>query len=73
MYPDRDTLSSVPRLCYIAARDQSMVQSDVIESGNFNLLCMNARSKTKNMEPEPARKTIQRAFQLSVFKVINNS
>ena len=31
MYPDRDTLSNVPR--YITARDQSMVESGVTEGG----------------------------------------
>ena len=33
MYPDRDTLSNVPRWGYITARDQSMVQSGVTEGG----------------------------------------
>ena len=33
MYPDRDTLSNVPRSEYITARDQSMVESDVTEGG----------------------------------------
>ena len=33
MYPDRDTLSNVPRSGYITARDQSMVKSGVTESG----------------------------------------
>ena len=36
MYPDRDTLTNVPRSVYITARDQSMVQSGVIENENFN-------------------------------------
>ena len=36
MYPDRDTSRNVPRSGYITARDQSTVQSGVIESGNFN-------------------------------------
>ena len=31
MYPDRDKLRNVPRLGYITARDQSMVESDVTE------------------------------------------
>ena len=31
MYPDRDTLSNVPRSGYITARDQSMVESGVTE------------------------------------------
>ena len=33
MYPDRATLSNVPRLGYITARDQSMVESGVTEGG----------------------------------------
>ena len=33
MYPDRDTLSNVPRSGYITARDQSMVKSGVTEGG----------------------------------------
>ena len=32
MYPDRDTLSNVPRSGYITARDQSM-ESGVTEGG----------------------------------------
>ena len=31
MYPNRDTLGDVPRLGYIKARDQSMVESGVTE------------------------------------------
>ena len=33
MYPDRDTLSNVPRSGYITARDQSMMESGVTEGG----------------------------------------
>ena len=33
MYPDRDTLNSVPRPGYLTARDQSMVESGVTEGG----------------------------------------
>ena len=33
MYPDRDTLSTVPRPRYVTARDQSMVESGVTEGG----------------------------------------
>ena len=33
MYPDRDTLSDVPRSGYITARGQSMVESGVTEGG----------------------------------------
>ena len=31
MYPDRDTLSNVPRSGYITARDQNMVESGMTE------------------------------------------
>ena len=33
MYPDRDTSHNVPRSGYITARDQSMVEGGVTESG----------------------------------------
>ena len=33
MYPERDTLSNVPRSGYITARDQSIVESGVTEGG----------------------------------------
>ena len=33
MYPDRDTLSNVPRSGYITAPDQRMVESGVTEGG----------------------------------------
>ena len=33
MYSDRDTSSNVPRLGYITARDQSMVESGMTEGG----------------------------------------
>ena len=33
MYPDRDTLSNVPRSGYMTAHDQSMVESGVTEGG----------------------------------------
>ena len=33
MYPDRDTLSSVPRPGYVTTRDQSMVEDGVTEGG----------------------------------------
>ena len=35
MYPDRDTLSNVPRSGNITARDQSMVESGVTEGGKI--------------------------------------
>ena len=33
MYPDRETLSNVPRSGYITARDQSTVEGGVTEGG----------------------------------------
>ena len=33
MYPDRDTLSNVPRSGFITARDQSKLESGVTEGG----------------------------------------
>ena len=36
MYPDRDSLSIVPRPEYVTARDQSMVESGVTEGGKNN-------------------------------------
>ena len=33
MYPDRDTLSNVPRSGFITARDQSTLESGVTEGG----------------------------------------
>ena len=33
MYPDRESLSNVPRSGYITARDQSTVESGVTEGG----------------------------------------
>ena len=33
MYPNRDTLSNVPRSGYITTDDQSMVESGVTEGG----------------------------------------
>ena len=38
MYPDRDTLSNVPRSGYITARDQSKVESDVTDGGIASFL-----------------------------------
>ena len=33
MFPDRETLSNVPRSGYITARDQGVLESGVIEGG----------------------------------------
>ena len=62
MYPDRDTLSNVPRSGYIAARDQSMVESGVTEGGKNTQLVfffVNEHNNT-NMKPEAKK-------QLTIF------
>ena len=62
MYPDRDTLSNVPRSEYITARDQSMVESGVKEGGKNTQLVfffVNEHNNT-NMKPEAKK-------QLTIF------
>ena len=62
MYPDRDTLSNVPRSEYITARDQSMVESGVTEGGKNTQLVfffVNEHNNT-NMKPEAKK-------QLTIF------
>ena len=53
MYPDRDTLN-VSRSGYIAARDQSMVESGVTEGGkntaSFLFRDMNTTTQTRSLE-----------------------
>ena len=49
MYPDRDTLSNVPRSGNITARDQSMVESGVTERGK-NTACFIFREWTQELE-----------------------
>ena len=49
MYPDRDTLSNVPRSGYITARDQSMVESGVTEGGkNTASFLFHTKPQAKN-------------------------
>ena len=62
MYPDRDTLSNVPRSGYIAARDQSMVESGVTEGGkNTQLVFFFVNEHNiANMKPEAKK-------QLTIF------
>ena len=57
MYPDRDTLNNVPRSEYIAARDQSMVESGVTEGGKntarssqFSLSWMNTTTQKRSLK-----------------------
>ena len=49
MYPDRDTLSNVPRSGYITAHDQSMVGSGVKEGGK-NTTSILFRKWTQQLE-----------------------
>ena len=51
MYPDRDTLSNVPRSGYITARDQSMVESGVTE-GEKSTVSFLFRERTQQHKPE---------------------
>ena len=65
MYPDRDTLSNVPRSGYITARDQSMVESGATEGGKNVKHCqffffVNEHNNT-NMKPQA---------KATIFKVI---
>ena len=57
MYPDRDTLSNVPRSGYITARDQSMVESGVTEGAKncqippiFFFVSGHNRTQTRNLK-----------------------
>ena len=47
MYPDRDTLSNVPRSGYITARDQSMVESGVTEAGKTQYFSFSSMKTTQ--------------------------
>ena len=52
MYPDRDTLSNVPRSGYITARDQSMVESGVTEGGKNTASFHTTRAHNTTMKPQ---------------------
>ena len=66
MYPDRDTLSNVPRSGYITARDQSMVESGMTEAGKtlpvffFANEHNNSNAKTKPQAKKPFLKSSQK-------------
>ena len=66
MYPDRDTLSNVPRSGYITARDQSMVESGVTEGGkNTARSCQFSFSKINNNKNTKPQAKKQRFLKLS--------
>ena len=57
MYPDRDTLNNVSRSGYIAASDQSMVESGVTEGGKntarssqFSFSWMNTTTQKRSLK-----------------------
>ena len=56
MYPDRDTLNNVSRSGYIAARDQSMVESGVKEGGKNTASFHTTRLHSTTMKPRAKNK-----------------
>ena len=64
MYPDRDTLSNVPRSGYITARDQSMVESGVTEGGK------NTASFLFREWPQHHKQEASTRQKATIFKVI---
>ena len=68
MYPDRDTLSNVPRSGYITARDQSMVESGVTEGGKtlpvfFFVNEHNNIQNNTNMKPQAKKQRFSKLSQ----------
>ena len=68
MYPDRDTLSNVPRSGYITARDQSMVESGVTEGGKtlqdfFFVNEHNNIHNNTNMKPQAKKQRFSKLSQ----------
>ena len=68
MYPDRDTLSNVPRSGYITARDQSMVESGVTEGGKtlpvfFFVNEHNNIQNNTNMKPQAKKHRFSKLSQ----------
>ena len=64
MYPDRDTLNNVSRSGYIAARDQSMVESGVTEGGKTLpvFFFVNEHNST-NMKPQAEKQRFSKLSQ----------
>ena len=59
MYPDRDTLSNVPRSGYITARDQSMVESGVTEAGKtLSVFFFVNEHNNTNMKPQAKKQLL---------------
>ena len=77
MYPDRDTLSNVPRSGYITARDQSMVESGVTESGKntasfffFFFSWMNTSNLNTNTKPQAKKQGFLKSSQKRKQKLV---
>ena len=64
MYPDHDTLSTVPSLGYITARDQGMVESGVTEDGK-NIASFLFHEWTQQHKHEAS------SYKATIFKVIS--
>ena len=62
MYPDRDTLNNVSRSGYIAARDQSMVESGMTEGGKNTASFLFREHNNTNTKPQAKK---QRFLKLS--------
>ena len=64
MYPDRETLSNVPRSGYITARDESMVESGVKEGAKTLLVffIVNEHNNT-NMTLQAKKQRFSKLFQ----------
>ena len=74
MYPDRDTLSNVPRSGYITARDQSMVESGVTESGkntaSLFFSWMNTSNLNTNTKPQAKKQRFLKSSQKRKQKLV---
>ena len=74
MNPDRDTLSNVPRSGYITARDQSMVESGVTESGkntaSLFFSWMNTSNLNTNTKPQAKKQRFLKSSQKRKQKLV---
>ena len=75
MYPDRDTLSNVPRSGYITARDQSMVESGVTENGKNTasflfFSWMNTSNLNTNTKPQAKKQRFLKSSQKRKQKLV---
>ena len=68
MYPDRDTLSNVPRSGYITARDQSMVESGVTEKGKNTAIFFFSGMNTNNLNTNTKLQAKKQRFSKSSQK-----